>query len=245
MISVQNPLQQLSGNRLILLLAFLLIGLLSNAQTPEASHFIVHKVKKNETLEGIATRYDITTAQIIMHNSSAAKGIRKRDKLKIPRYKAKVIVTTGQPKTATHYVQPKESLWRIAYTYGISVDSLQALNPQLGDTLSVGSTLKVPSKTAEEIAAQFDYYTVQPKEGYFRLEEKLGLSKADLQALNPSLDSTVLMVGMVLKIAKTQVADSLIIDGLEKTKTSLWDSTFVAPVVRIAFWRPLDFLKLS
>lgn len=47
------------------------------------------------------------------------------------------------------------------------------MNPQLGDTLAVGSNLTVPSKTAEEIAAQFDYYTVEPKEGFFRLKEKL------------------------------------------------------------------------
>ena len=245
MISVQNPLQQSSGNRLVLLLAFLFFGLFGNAQEPEVSHFIVHKVKKKESLEGIATRYDVTVAQIITHNPAAAKGIRKRDKLKIPRYKTKVVVAPAQPTTATHNVQPKETLWRIAYTYGISVDALKALNPQLGDTLSVGSILKVPSKTAEEIAAQFDYYSVQPREGFFRLEQKLGLSKADLEALNPSLDSTGLMVGMVLKIPKAQAADSLIVDELKKTKTSLWDSTFVAPVVRIAFLAPFRLSKIE
>ena len=245
MILVQNPLQQLSGNRLILSLAFLFFGLLGSAQEPEASHFVVHKVKKKESLEGIATRYDVTVAQIITHNPAAAKGIRKRDKIKIPRYKKEVVVAPAQPTTVTHSVQPKETLWRIAHTYGISVDSLKALNPQLGDTLSIGSMLKVPSKTAEEIAAQVDYYTVKPKEGFFRLEQKLGLSKADLEALNPSLDSTGLMVGMVLKIPKAQAADSLIVDGLEKIKTSLWDSTFVAPVVRIAFLAPFRLSKIE
>ena len=75
MISVQNPQQQLSGNRLFLLFAFLLFGLLANAQAPEVSHFIYHKVKKKETLEAIATRYDISKAQIIMHNPAAEKGI--------------------------------------------------------------------------------------------------------------------------------------------------------------------------
>ena len=203
------------------------------------------KVKKKESLEGIATRYDVTVAQIITHNPAAAKGIRKRDKIKIPRYKKEVVVSPAQPTTVTHSVQPKETLWRIAHTYGISVDSLKALNPQLGDTLSVGSMLKVPSKTAEEIAAQVDYYTVKPKEGFFRLEQKLGLSKADLEALNPSLDSTGLMVGMVLKIPKAKAADSLIVDGLEKIKTSLWDSTFVAPVVRIAFLAPFRLSKIE
>ena len=245
MISVQNPLQLLSGNRLILLFAFLLFGIFGNAQEPEVSHFVFHKVKKKETLEQIASRYDIPVAQIIMHNPIAEKGIRKRDKLKIPRYKTNVFVVTTQPTTTTHNVQPKETLWRIAYTYGISVDSLRGMNPQLGDTLAVGSNLTVPSKTAEEIAAQFDYYTVEPKEGFFRLKEKLGLSKSDLEALNPSLDTTGLMAGMVLKIPKVQAVDSILVDGLVKTKTSLWDSTFVTPVVRIAFLAPFRLSRIE
>ena len=245
MISVQNPLQQLSGSKLLLLLTFLLFDLLGNAQEPEVSHFIIHKVKKKETLERIAMRYDITPDQIVIYNPTAKAGIRKRDKLKIPRYKTKVVVAPAQPKTATHSVQPKETLWRIAYNYGISVDSLRVLNPQLGDTLSVGSMLTVPSKTAEEIAAQFDYYTVQPKEGFFRLKEKLGLSKSDLEALNPSLEATGLMVGMVLKIPKVQAVDASAVGELEPIKTSLWDSTFVSPVVRIAFLAPFRLSRIE
>jgi LysM repeat protein len=245
MISVQNPLQQLSGSKLLLVLTFLLFGLLGNAQEPEVTHFIIHKVKKKETLERIAMRYDITPDQIVIYNPTAKAGIRKRDKLKIPRYKTKVVVAPAQPKTATHSVQPKETLWRIAYNYGISVDSLRVLNPQLGDTLSVGSMLTVPSKIAEEIAAQFDYYTVQPKEGFFRLNEKLGLSKSDLEALNPSLEATGLMVGMVLKIPKVQAVDSSAVGEFEPIKTSLWDSTFVTPVVRIAFLAPFRLSRIE
>ena len=98
MISVQNPLQQLSGSKLLLVLTFLLFGLLGNAQEPEVTHFIIHKVKKKETLERIAMRYDITPDQIVIYNPTAKAGIRKRDKLKIPRYKTKVVVAPAQPK---------------------------------------------------------------------------------------------------------------------------------------------------
>ena len=245
MISVQNPQQQLSGNKLFLLFAFLLFSLLANAQAPEVSHFIYHKVKKKENLEAIATRYDISKAQIIIYNPAAEKGIRKRDKLKIPRFNTKVVITPVQAVTTIHNVRPKETFWRIAYTYGISVDSLRALNPKLGDILPVGSALTVPSKTTQEIAAQFIYYIVQPKEGFFRLEQKLGLTKSDLEAFNPTLDSTGLKVGMVLKIPKIQSTDSLTFGGSDKTNTSLWDSTFVSPVVRIAFLAPFRLSRIE
>ena len=245
MILVQNPLQLLSGNKYIILFALFLFGISAHAQEPEVSHFIVHKVKKKETLDGIAMRYDITSDQIIAFNPFAKKGIRKRDKLKIPRYKIAVVIASAQPTTATHTVQPKETLWRIAHTYGISVDSLLVLNPELGDTLSTGIVLKVPAKTAEEIAAQFDYYTVQPREGFYRLEKKLGLSQAELEALNPALTLSGLQVGMLLKVPKAET-DTLTTSILsENTKRSLWDSTFVTPVVKVAFMAPFRLSRIE
>ena len=97
---------------------------------------------------------------------------------------------------------PKETLWRVAYTYGISIDSLRILNPMLGDTLSIGALLKVHLKTAGEKAAQCSYYTVQPREGYYRLEQKLGLNRQKLEALNPELKNLDLQAGLGVKIAK-------------------------------------------
>ena len=245
MILVQNPLQLLSGSKRFIVFVVALFCFAGVAQHGEVSHFVVHKVKKNETLEAIAARYDINTEQIIVHNPFAKKGIRKRDKLKIPRYK-KVVQITTVPTLGKHVVAPKETLWRVAYTYGISIDSLRVLNPELGDTLSIGALLKVPLKTAEEKAAQFDYYTVQPREGFYRLEQKLGLNRKRLEALNPELLSVDLQAGMVLKIPKIQ-ADTLLVQNpqLDSTKPNFWDSTFVSPVVRIALMAPFRLSRIE
>ena len=244
MTSVLNLPQLLSGSKRFIGIAFLLFGMIVTAQDAEVSHFVVHKVKKNETLEAIASRYDITKEQIIIHNPYAKKEIRKRDRLKIPRYK-KVVQIKSDSTLGQHTVVPKETLWRVAYTYGISIDSLRTLNPMLGDTLSIGALLKVPLKTAGEKAAQFSYYTVQPREGYYRLEQKLGLNRQKLEALNPELKNVDLQAGMVLKIAK-KVMDTL---TLQKTlfglPPSLWDSTFVTPVVRIALMAPFRLSRIE
>ena len=128
MILVQNLLQLLSGSKRFIVFVVALFCFAGVAQHGEVSHFVVHKVKKNETLEAIAARYDINTEQIIVHNPFAKKAIRKRDKLKIPRYK-KVVQITTVPTLGKHVVAPKETLWRVAYTYGISIDSLRVLNP--------------------------------------------------------------------------------------------------------------------
>jgi LysM repeat protein len=243
MILVQNPLLRLSGNKFFIVFALMLCSFFGFSQEAEVSHFIVHKVKKKENLAAIASRYDITPEQIIAFNPYAKKGIRKRDKLKIPRYK-KTVQLPAPKKGSQHIVQPKETLWRIAYTYGISIDSLRTLNPLLKDTLSVGAILNVPEKTAEEQAAQFSYYTVQPREGFYRLEQKLGLTRAQLEALNPELSSVDLQVGMVLKIPKIQ-ADTLVQQKDLLAKPNFWDSTFVTPVVRIAHMAPFRLSRIE
>ena len=54
MTSVLNLPQLLSGSKRFIGIAFLLFGMIVTAQDAEVSHFVVHKVKKNETLEAIA-----------------------------------------------------------------------------------------------------------------------------------------------------------------------------------------------
>jgi LysM repeat protein len=244
MISVQNLPQPLSGSKHFIVFVFALFSIVGVAQQKEVSHFIVHKVKKKETLEAISTRYDITTEQIVEHNPKAKKGIARRDKLKIPRYKKAIQIKSGSAKDQ-HIVQPKETLWRIAHTYGISVDSLRVLNPLLGDTLSIGTVLNIPKKAKEEKSEHFIFYTVLPKEGFYRLEQKLGVNREVLETLNPELLQVSLQAGMVLKIQKPQI------DKLQQQKNQLlvkpsfWDSTFVTPVVRIALMAPFRLSRIE
>ena len=100
-------------------------------------------------------------------------------------------------------VRPKEGKWRIAYKFGITVSELEDLNPGIKDILQPGDVLNVPNiANNEEKAADadFNFYEVQPKEGFFRLHKKLGLTKEQLEALNPGLSESGLKEGMVLRI---------------------------------------------
>ena len=46
----------------------------------------------------------------------------------------------------------------------------------------------------------YSYYTVQPKEGFYRLKINTGLEQNELERLNPGLATSGLKEGMVLKI---------------------------------------------
>ncbi|MBU2939513.1 LysM peptidoglycan-binding domain-containing protein [Lacinutrix sp. C3R15] len=169
----------------------------------EFQHFIEHKVKRKETLYSLAKKYNVTQDEIKKHNPSLyANNLRKGDKIKIPVYKTKTVVETVKT-TKDYTVLPKEGKWRIAYKYGITVEELDALNPNMPAILNVGQVIQVPNLETTEVKQiddRYSYYTVLPKEGFYRLKLKLQLEQEELEALNPTLKETGLKSGMVLKI---------------------------------------------
>src|SRR5690606_36699285 len=114
------------------------------------------------------------------------------------------------PGTQKYTVQPKETKFGIARKFGISIAELEDLNPDL-DELKVGATLIVPDQTVIENAEiddeNFQYYEVKPKEGFFRLKAKFGLSEEEIIALNPYAKDG-LKEGMILKLPKDKSAVS-------------------------------------
>ena len=178
--------------------------------------FKEHKVRRKETLYSLAKEYDIEEDDIKKHNTDLyANNLRKGDKLKIPVYKKTLVVIEPIAKTNTYTVLPSEGKWRIAYKYGITVNELEGLNPNMPEVLSPGDQIEVPNitiSTIKEVDNQYSYYKVLPKEGFYRLKLKLGLEQEELEALNPDLKVSGLKEGMVLKIPFSRDAESGIID---------------------------------
>ena len=170
----------------------------------EVVSYKVHRVKKKETLYSIAKKYNVTVEAIKENNQQLFEvPLQFKDKIYIPKFKMRTVVLT--PKALRVYkVKPKEGKWRIAYKFGISVLELEALNPNIGPDLELGQTLFVPNiQVAEEqtvTEADFDFYKVLPKEGFYRLYKKLGITQDSLEQLNPILKVTGLKQGMVLKV---------------------------------------------
>ena len=172
----------------------------------EVVSYKVHRVKKKETLYSIAKKYNVTVEAIKDNNQQLFEApLQFKDKIYIPKFKMRTVVVTSKALRA-YKVQPKEGKWRIAYKFGISVQELEALNPNMGLDLELGQTLFVPNiEAAEEQTVTevgFDFYKVLPKEGYYRLYKKLGISQDSLEQLNPNLKQTGLKQGMVLKVPK-------------------------------------------
>lgn len=212
--------------------------------TKELQGFKEHKTKRKETLYSLSKKYGVTEEEIKKHNKFLyANPLRKGDRIQIPIYKTVETVEEAKP-TKTYTVKPKEGKWRIAYKFGISVDELEALNPNMSEVLKVGEVINVPNLDAEEenvVDEQFSYYKVLPKEGFYRLKIKLGLEKEELEALNPGLAESGLKAGMILKIPYK--GDSA--DMLEAVKVDLVDSISNYETKRIAVLLPFRLNRVD
>jgi LysM repeat protein len=211
---------------LLLLAVFFTFGLQAQERIPD--RFINHKVKKKETLYSLSQKYGVTVDQIEAYNPTLIKSrLKQKMTLRIPVYEAPVVIEEVISETESYLVPPKATKWRIAYTYGITIQELEALNPSLKEGLKAGQTLQVPITTKDTLvgpSSAFNYYTVLPKEGYYRIEKKLGIGQRILDSLNPELAITGLQAGMVLKVPLEFSGDLKVQDDLLVPKVDLLDS---------------------
>ena len=175
----------------------------------ELVSYKVYKVRRKETLFGIAQKFEVTVDEIKAHNKELySKSLRRGDKIYIPQFKM-ISNPVSTQVIQSYTVLPKEGKWRVAYKFGISVPELEALNPTMGPYLKEGQQLNVPniSDTEKKVIEEdeYGYYTVKAKEGFYRLEKKLGLTKEQLETLNPELVEQGLKLGMVLKTPKLSI----------------------------------------
>lgn len=181
------------------------IGNLTNSKYRE------HRVKKKETLYGIAQLYNVSVDDIKKLNKELySRGLKTGEKLMIPYNEdyanaPKDSKNSIPPGTQEYTVKSKETKFGIARKYGISIAELEDLNPKIGEDLKIGSIIIVPDKSVLENAEisdeHFQFYEVKPKEGFYRLKVKFGLTEDEIVALNPYAKDG-LREGMILKLPK-------------------------------------------
>lgn len=182
-------------------------------QTPIG--FIRHKVQRKETLFSLARRYQVTEEKLKRYNPKLyAEPLKKRMILKIPRYPqpSPKAEQKQDPDFEIHTVQSQETQWSIAHQYGITVDSLVALNPELrqgSEHLGIGQVLRLPKHTGREVHEQaiapYISYTVPSQMTLYSLGKAYNLSLDTIVQLNPAItEKGGLQEGMVLRLPKPQ-----------------------------------------
>lgn len=203
----------------------LLIPSTSAIKSAVSGNSKTHEVLPKETVYGIAKQYGLTVEQLIKKNPSI-----ETEGLKI----GQIITISGNPvqpkpifinpkpvtQSITHEVLAKETKYSIAKKYGITIEKLEKLNPEIVAGLPIGFKLlisgnesiikdkeiKIPEVKIPEVkvpkAIEYVNYEVKPKETLYSLSRKFGLSQDQLIAANPELADGV-QEGTMIKVPST------------------------------------------
>ncbi len=229
---------------------FLIFGFISFSQiTPD--RFIVHKVKKKETLYSLSKIYNISIETIKEYNPLIDKiGLKRKMKLQIPFFKNKSIIVdkpvlVGYKK---HIVKPKETKWRLAYEYGLKISELEKINPEIASGLKIGQQILLP--TGKDTKVNFfenklNYYQVKLNENISQISQKIGISKDSLIAYNPSLINNRPQAEMILKIPNQFTGNFDIKNGLLSERISLKDSFFSNNYLQLVCFLPFKIKEIE
>lgn len=216
---------------------------------------IKHNVKSGESIYALAKKYDVSEKEIYELNpklKGAVLGLKTEVKIPNKKYKAvekplekkekkekksKEQIDELHLETETHLVLAKETLYSISKKYGITMETICELNPELKTgNLKVGTKLKLATKTAvnvieKELVAsqstildtdkagnesQYDVvHKVLSKETLYGISKKYGLTIDAIKKLNPGIENG-LPVDYLLILKKGKLANDIVENSEKK-----------------------------
>ena len=253
MILVLNHHLQLNGSSMklrVFFFFFLILGFLSFSQsTPD--RFIVHKVKKKETLYSLSKMYNISIETIKEYNPLINKiGLKRKMKLQIPFFKNKEVID-DKPELVnykTHLVKPKETKWRLAYEYGLKISDLEKINPEIVGGLKVGQQILLPTgkdSIIHDFENEMNYYKVKSNENLSVISQKIGISIDSLITYNPRLTNIQPEEESILKIPYQFKGNFDVKNGLLYERISLKDSFFSNNYLQLVCFLPFKIKEIE
>jgi LysM repeat protein len=185
-------------------------------ETVNGKLYVIHKVDEKETLYAISRRYGASVDAILQSNPGITTTLEVGQILKVP-YEKKTIKPVAT-SDKVHKVAPRETMYSISKTYGVTVDEIKKWNNLTDNTLSVGQELIVgkakpaaqsdvtpvyrPAAASKDTptAKTSGVHTVSSGETLFSIARQYGVTVAQLRSWNDVQDSD-LKVGQDIFVA--------------------------------------------
>lgn len=161
-----------------------------NSSFTPPTRYAYHKVRKGETLSGIAKRYRTTIHKLTSINRISKKSVIVSGRvLKVPnsdttpaRTAAIGIAATPSRQTVRYKVRQGDNLWLIAGRYKTTTKAIMAANSLRGSGLLIGQELKIPVQTtsAQPVSTHF----VKSGDNPFTIAKKYNMTLHRLLSLN-------------------------------------------------------------
>lgn len=162
------------------------VGSLSRWIPPEAT-YVLHYVRRGETVSGIAHRYRTSIAAIgRLNNLGRRYLIRPGQRIKVPSsgarsYSASSSLTLKKEgNKLTYTVKRGDSLYRIANSFKTTIQKIKTLNNLKSNNLAVGQKLILQNGIPNDAT----FYTVRSGDTPFKIAQKFDMSLNLLLNLN-------------------------------------------------------------
>lgn len=155
----------------------------------------------------IANKYDTTVETIKKLNNLSGTTLQINQQLLIPK-EEDLDINVGEDSQIIYKVKSGDSLWKIANSYGITVDELKKANNLSSDLLSINQELIIPVKTTTVEPDQGEEideikYVVVKGDNLYSIANKYNVTVDELKEAN-NLSSNILSIGQILVIPGTK-----------------------------------------
>lgn len=213
------------------------IGLLS-ALIPLIVNAETYQVKKGDTLEKIAKKYNVSVEELKkVNNITDEKKIREGLKLKIPVKSSKSEKHNKNKKVAveeTYTVKKGDTLETIAKKYGLTVKEIMDYNNMRDEKIFAGDELKIPLKNTTKkvekeesisgiLTSKCEVYTLKKGGTLKHVSKRTGVDVSTLEKLNDISSSQWLKAGTKVCIAPKKAEEKVV----SKTPSGLEDCTVI------------------
>lgn len=106
----------------------------------------IHEVEKRETLYSISKLYNIEINVLVEANPGSENGVKKGQEILIPIAKKTESTISTNSGLHQHTVVAGETLFALSRQYKVTVEAIKAANPEIGESLSVGQIILIPTK---------------------------------------------------------------------------------------------------
>lgn len=132
------------------LFAFRVNALDLRTHTIGGKTYYVYTVRQGDTLDNLAARLNLTRAEIVRFNPSAADGLITGQWLIFPQEENQDKFSdlrnySDSSEYTTYTVKRNETIFGVAHRLGVSPDDIVALNPEASSGVVEGMVLRVPS----------------------------------------------------------------------------------------------------
>lgn len=162
-----------------------------------------YTVKTGDTLYSIAKKYNVSVNALKSLNNLSSNTLRVGQKLKIPSKETTTPSAPTTPSTNTYTVKKGDTLYSIARDNNTTVNTLKTLNNLTTTNLSIGQTLKLPTKSSSPSSTPNTLtYTIKKGDTLYGIATKYNTTISAIKSLN-NLDTNTLTIGKTLQIPTT------------------------------------------